>query len=133
MNMLAIHIIGFIFILLTVFFQIRLSKKENKLLGLILPFITFVASIIFTVVFKPIGIEAEAIEQTASQLGIVLEVSTMNDTIVFDSSDIKTSMAITFLAINIWTTVLLFVYAICRTTRNNKFILNEVERNKFVK
>lgn len=130
MNILAIHIVGFILIFLTISLQIALSKKKSKIYGLILPLIAFIFSICLTISFKPVAAEVDAIEKTAAELGLSLEISKINDTIVLDSSDIRTSMMITFLSTNVWTVVLLFVYAMCRTTGGSNIYLKGIERSK---
>lgn len=123
-------IIGFIFIFLIIFLQVVLSRKENKLYGLILPFIVLVSSIIFAIGFTPASIEMETSTTTTSEEGVVLDTSSTSETLPIDNAEVMSSMISTFLAMNFWTLILLIVYAICRATRNNNVNLPKIEKSK---
>ena len=95
--------------------QIFLSKKENKWLGLILPFVSFIISLM--VLLGVLLFSASTGTMTTTVDGEIVEQATRQIT---TTSSIIASAVYVFLLFNVPTGVLLAIYAACRGKHNKK-------------
>lgn len=108
--------------------QFLLSKKENKLYGLILPGFFFILSITMSLHSIPITATVENEMQTVSEDGKIVKSNNLESEEKFqliNRTEALFSASYLFVRINLFTIVLLTVYGICRRKRNIK---NELKR-----
>jgi len=104
--------------------QIFLSKKKNKWLGLILPLIFLIFSLIATMsipIFSTFTVTEQSISQGGKIVNSVIDSTT-------DQADLSSAIfmgIIVFLLYNIPTVILLSIYFACRETLKRK---NELEK-----
>lgn len=89
-------IIGVIILIVIIRLQIFLSKKDNRLLGLIIPIIIFTSSLIFAIGFIPIHNKIETTQSVMTETGKVVESSSdKTSTALIDHSLTTTSIVYT--------------------------------------
>lgn len=105
-------IIGVIILIAIIRLQIFLSKKDNRLLGLIIPIIIFASSLIFAFGFIPTHNKIETTQSVMTETGKVVESSSdKTSTALRDHSLTTTSIVYT---INAGNFVMLGIYFYCR-------------------
>lgn len=105
-------IIGVIILIAIIRLQILLSKKDNKLFGLIIPIIIFASSLIFAFGFIPTHNKIETTQSVMTETGKVVESSSdKTSTALRDHSLTTTSIVYT---INAGNFVMLGIYFYCR-------------------
>lgn len=105
-------IIGVIILIAIIRLQIFLSKKDNKLFGLIIPIIIFASSLIFAFGFIPTHNKIETTQSVMTETGKVVESSSdKTSTALRDHSLTTTSIVYT---INAGNFVMLGIYFYCR-------------------
>lgn len=110
-----------ILILITIIkLQIFLSKKNNKLLGLIIPIVIFMSSLIFAFGFIPTHQEIETTQSTITETGEIVESSLdkKTSTTLIDHSFTANSIIYTIVSINAVNFVMLAIYFYCRHKKN---------------
>ena len=108
-------IIGVIIIIAIIRLQIFLSKKDNKLFGLIIPIIIFASSLIFAFGFIPTHNKIETTQSVMTETGKVVESSSdKTSTALRDHSLTATSIVYTIVSINAVNFVMLSIYFYCR-------------------
>ena len=83
-------IISIFILIIIIKLQVFLSKKDNKLLGLIIPIFIFVSSLIFSFGFIPTHQEIETTQSTITETGEIVE----------SSLDKKTSIGLILLCLS---------------------------------
>lgn len=117
-----------VFIVGGIFLQIRLSKKENKWLGLILPLICLMMSfipVLGNMAFYSIG--EVVVQELASDETMILETIELNN--IEDSSDSNSFIAQTiyiFVIYNLPTAILFLVYFACRENMKKRKMLDKM-------
>lgn len=112
-------IIGVIIIIAIIRLQIFLSKKDNKLFGLIIPIIIFASSLIFAFGFIPTHNEIETTQSVMTETGEVVESSSdKTSTALIYHSLTTTSIVYTVMSINAVNVVMLGIYFYCRHKKN---------------
>ena len=113
-------IIGVIIIIAIIKLQIFLSKKNNKLLGLIIPIIIFASSLIFAFGLIPTHNKIETTQSVTTETGKVIESSSDKKTSValVDHSITTNSIIYTVVSINAVNFVMLGIYFYCRHKKN---------------
>lgn len=105
-------IIGVIILIAIIRLQIFLSKKDNRLLGLIIPIVIFASSLIFAFGFIPTHNKIETTQSVMTETGKVVESSSdKTSTALRDHSLTTTSIVYT---INAGNFVMLGIYFYCR-------------------
>lgn len=96
--------------------QIFLSKKDKKLLGLIIPVFIFALSLVLALGGTPMKPEIETSQMTVSETGEALEhtLDTNISASIMDKSLTINSIMYTILIINIGNFVMLGIYFYCR-------------------
>lgn len=109
-------IIGVIIIIAIIRLQIFLSKKDNRLLGLIIPIVIFASSLIFAFGFIPTHNKIETTQSVMTETGKVVESSSdKTSTALRDHSlTTTTSIVYTIVSINAGNFVMLGIYFYCR-------------------
>ena len=109
-------IIGVIILIAIIRLQIFLSKKDNKLFGLIIPIIIFASSLIFAFGFIPTHNKIETTQSVMTETGKVVESSLDKKTSIglIDHSLTTTSIVYTIVSINAGNFVMLGIYFYCR-------------------
>ena len=122
-------IISVIIIIAIIRLQIFLSKKDNKLFGLIIPIIIFASSLIFAFGFIPTHNEIETTQSVMTETGEVVESSSNKKTFValVDQSLTTTSIVYTIVSINAVNFVMLGIYFYCRHKKNTHIELKRMK------
>ena len=109
-------IIGVIILIAIIRLQIFLSKKDNKLFGLIIPIIIFASSLIFAFGFIPTHNKNwNELKSVMTETGKVVESSSdKTSTALRDHSLTTTSIVYTIVSINAGNFVMLGIYFYCR-------------------
>lgn len=96
--------------------QVLLSKKENKIYGLILPFLVFVLSLILSFGTVPTTISTDTEIQTVSEEGTMIENDslTKQSKIPMEQNFSIGSIIYVLIIVNIATISLLVIYIICK-------------------
>lgn len=112
-------IIGVIILIAIIRLQILLSKKDNKLFGLIIPIIIFASSLIFAFGFIPTHNKIETTQSVMTETGKVVESSSdKTSTALRDHSLTTTSIVYTIVSINAGNFVMLGIYFYCRNKKS---------------
>lgn len=100
--------------------QIFLSKKDNRLLGLIIPIVIFASSLIFAFGFIPTHNKIETTQSIMTETGKDVESSSdkKTSTALIDHSLTTTSIVYTIVSINTVNFVMLGIYFYCRHKKN---------------
>lgn len=107
-------IIGVIILIAIIRLQIFLSKKDNRLLGLIIPIVIFASSLIFAFGFIPTHNKIETTQSVMTETGKVVESSSdKTSTALRDHSLTTTSIVYTIVSINAGNFVMLGIYFYC--------------------
>lgn len=122
-------IIGVIILIAIIRLQIFLSKKNNKLLGLIIPIIIFASSLIFAFGFIPTHNKIETTQSVTTETGKVIESSSDKKTSVapVDHSITTNSIIYTVVSINAINFVMLGIYFYCRHKKNTHIELKRMK------
>lgn len=122
-------IIGVIILIAIIRLQIFLSKKDNRLLGLIIPIVIFASSLIFAFGFIPTHNKIETTQSVMTETGEVVESSSDKKTSValVDHSLTTTSIVYTIVSINAVNFVLLGIYFYCRHKKNTHIELKRMK------
>lgn len=107
-------IIGVIIIIAIIRLQIFLSKKDNKLFGLIIPIIIFTSSLIFAFGFIPTHNKIETTQSVMTETGKVIESSSDKTSTALRDHSLTTSIVYTIVSINAGNFVMLGIYFYCR-------------------
>ena len=122
-------IIGVIIIIAIIKLQVFLSKKDNKLLGLIIPIVIFVSSLIFAFGFIPTHNKIETTQSTITETGEIVESSLDKKTSIglIDHSLTTNSIIYTIVSNNAVNFVMLGIYFYCRHKKNTHFELKRMK------
>ena len=121
-------IIGVIIIFAIIRLQIILSKKDNKLFGLIIPIIIFASSLIFAFGFILTHNKIETTQSVMTETGEVAESSSdKTSTALIDHSLTTTSIVYTIVSINTVNFVMLGIYFYCRHKKNTHVELKRMK------
>lgn len=121
-------IIGVIIIIAIIRLQIFLSKKDNKLFGLIIPIIIFASSLIFAFGFIPTHNKIETTQSVMTETGKIIESSSdKTSTALIDNSLTTASIVYTIVSINAVNFVLLGIYFYCRHQKNTHIELKRMK------
>lgn len=122
-------IIGVIIIIAIIRLQIFLSKKDNRLLGLIIPIVIFASSLIFAFGFIPTHNKIETTQSVMTETGKVVESSSDKKTSVapVDHSITTNSIIYTVVSINAINFVMLGIYFYCRHKKNTHIELKRMK------
>lgn len=116
-------IIFFIVIAAVIALQIILSKKNNKWLGLILPIVSLLFSILLT--FYTANYSTASItEHTISDDGTVIEREIYEK--ASTNGSVPLSALFLFLFSNIWTIIFIAIYLVCRGKRRKENLLEKM-------
>lgn len=107
-------IIGVIILIAIIRLQIFLSKKDNKLFGLIIPIIIFASSLIFAFGFIPTHNKIETTQSVMTETGKVVESSSDKTSTALRDHSLTTSIVYTIVSINAGNFVMLGIYFYCR-------------------
>ena len=107
-------IIGVIILIAIIRLQIFLSKKDNRLLGLIIPIIIFASSLIFAFGFIPTHNKIETTQSVMTETGKVVESSSDKTSTALRDHSLTTSIVYTIVSINAGNFVMLGIYFYCR-------------------
>lgn len=107
-------IIGVIILIAIIRLQIFLSKKDNRLLGLIIPIVIFASSLIFAFGFIPTHNKIETTQSVMTETGKVVESSSDKTSIALRDHSLTTSIVYTIVSINAGNFVMLGIYFYCR-------------------
>lgn len=111
-------IIGVIIIIAIIRLQIFLSKKDNRLLGLIIPIVIFASSLIFAFGFIPTHNKIETTQSVMTETGKVVESSSDKTSTALRDHSLTTSIVYTIVSINAGNFVMLGIYFYCRHKKN---------------
>ena len=111
-------IIGVIILIAIIRLQIFLSKKDNKLLGLIIPIVIFASSLIFAFGFIPTYNKIETTQSVMTETGKVVESSSDKTSTALRDHSLTTSIVYTIVSINAVNFVMLGIYFYCRHKKN---------------
>ena len=121
-------IMGVIIIIAIIRLQIILSKKDNKLFGLIIPIIIFASSLIFAFGFIPTHNKIETSQSVMTETGKIIESSSdKTSTALIDHSLTTTSIVYTIVSINAVNFVMLGIYFYCRHQKNTHVELKRMK------
>ena len=111
----------------SVWLQIFLSKKENKWLGLIIPMICFLSSIVITgsIVSYSYITTVKSVEKTMDG-AIVSEHVTEGTSIRYGVGEVLSTAIPVFVIFNISTAFNLVIYGVCRESRNKNSELKKM-------
>lgn len=112
-----------------IWLQVFLSKKDNKWLGLILPFTILVISVIFMLVMILGGTAymTQITSETITENGeIVTEVVSSERVPIAGVGAIVIGAGVTFLLLNIPTVILLIIYFGIRDSRRKRMALDKM-------
>ena len=108
--------------------QIFLSKKDNRLLGLIIPIVIFASSLIFAFGFIPTHTKIETSQSVTTETGEIVESSSdKTSTALIDHSLTTTSIVYTIVSINAVNFVMLGIYFYCRHKKNTHVELKRMK------
>lgn len=107
-------IIGVIILIAIIRLQIFLSKKDNRLLGLIIPIVIFASSLIFAFGFIPTHNKIETTQSVMTETGKVVESSSDKTSTALRDHSLTTSIVYTIVSINAGNFVMLGIYFYCR-------------------
>lgn len=111
-------IIGVIILIAIIRLQIFLSKKDNRLLGLIIPIVIFASSLIFAFGFIPTHNKIETTQSLMTETGKVVESSSDKTSTALRDHSLTTSIVYTIVSINAGNFVMLGIYFYCRHKKN---------------
>ena len=120
-------IIGVIIIIAIIRLQIFLSKKDNRLLGLIIPIVIFASSLIFAFGFIPIHNKIETTQSVMTETGKVVESSSDKTSTALIDHSLTTSIVYTIVSINAVNVVMLGIYFCCRHKKNTYIELKRMK------
>ena len=120
-------IIGVIILIAIIRLQIFLSKKDNKLFGLIIPIILFASSLIFAFGFIPIHNKIETTQSVMTETGEVVESSSDKTSTALIDHSLTTSIVYTIVSINAVNFVMLGIYFYCRHQKNTHIELKRMK------
>ena len=120
-------IIGVIIIIAIIRLQIFLSKKDNRLLGLIIPIVIFASSLIFAFGFIPIHNKIETTQSVMTETGEVVESSSDKTSTALIDHSLTTSIVYTIVSINAVNFVMLGIYFYCRHQKNTHIELKRMK------
>ncbi len=108
--------------------QIFLSKKDNRLLGLIIPIVIFASSLIFAFGFIPTHNKIETTQSIMTETGKDVESSSdkKTSTALIDHSLTTTSIVYSIVSINAVNVVMLGIYFYCRHKKNTHIELKRM-------
>ena len=107
--------------------QIFLSKKDNRLLGLIIPIVIFASSLIFAFGFIPTHNKIETSQSVTTETGEIVESSSdKTSTALIDHSLTTASVVYTIVSINAVNVVMLGIYFYCRHKKNTHIELKRM-------
>ena len=109
--------------------QIFLSKKDNRLLGLIIPIVIFASSLIFAFGFIPTHNKIETTQSIMTETGKDVESSSdkKTSTALIDHSLTTTSIVYSIVSINAVNVVMLGIYFYCRHQKNTHIELKRMK------
>lgn len=121
-------IIGVIILIAIIRLQIFLSKKDNRLLGLIIPIVIFASSLIFAFGFIPTHNKIETTQSVMTETGKDVESSSdkKTSTALIDHSLTTASVVYTIVSINAVNFVMLGIYFYCRHKKNTHIELKRM-------
>lgn len=126
-------VIGVIIIIAIIRLQILLSKKDNKLFGLIIPIIIFASSLIFAFGFIPTHNEIETTQSVMTETGEIVESSSdKTSTTLIDQSLTRTSIVYTIVSINAGNFVMLGIYFYCRHKKSTHVELKRMRAKELL-
>lgn len=126
-------IIGVIILVAIIRLQMFLSKKDNKLFGLILPIVIFASSLIFAFGFIPTHNEIETTQSVMTETGEVVESSSdKTSTALINHSLTTTSIVYTIVSINAVNVVILGIYFYCRHKKNTHIELKRMKAKELL-
>jgi len=99
-----------LFVPAIILLQIYLSKKKNKWLGLILPFITLAISILVV-----LGVTLFSVNSVVETIDVNGKIISGDSKMLHTSSDILLTSLYMFILYNIPTGILLIIYKACRS------------------
>lgn len=120
-------IIGVIILIAIIRLQIFLSKKDNRLLGLIIPIVIFASSLIFAFGFIPIHNKIETTQSVMTETGEVVESSSDKTSTALIDHSLTTSIVYTIVSINAVNFVMLGIYFYCRHQKNTHIELKRMK------
>ena len=120
-------IIGVIILIAIIRLQIFLSKKDNRLLGLIIPIVIFASSLIFAFGFIPTHNKIETTQSVMTETGEVVESSSDKTSTALIDHSLTTSVVYTIVSINAVNVVMLGIYFYCRHKKNTHVELKRMK------
>lgn len=125
-------IIGVIILIAIIRLQIFLSKKDNKLFGLIIPIIIFASSLIFAFGFIPTHNKIETTQSVMTETGKVVESSSDKTSTALRDHSLTTSIVYTIVSINAGNFVMLSIYFYCRHKKNTHVELKRMRAKELL-
>lgn len=118
---------GILFIICKI--QFLLSKKENKLYGLILPFLIFGLSLFLSFGATPTTLSTDTNMQTISENGTITNTHSSEEQslISVEKSVSASSIVYVLLTVNTGTLLLAVIYIICRRKMTTKIELKKMK------
>ena len=107
--------------------QIFLSKKDNRLLGLIIPIVIFASSLIFAFGFIPTHNKIETSQSVTTETGKIVESSSDKTSTALIDHSLTTSIVYTIVSINAVNFVMLGIYFYCRHKKNTHVELKRMK------
>ena len=107
--------------------QIFLSKKDNRLLGLIIPIVIFASSLIFAFGFIPTHNKIETTQSVMTETGEVVESSSDKTSTALIDHSLTTSIVYTIVSINAVNFVMLGIYFYCRHKKSTHVELKRMK------
>ena len=120
-------IIGVIILIAIIRLQIFLSKKDNRLLGLIIPIVIFASSLIFAFGFIPTHNKIETTQSVMTETGEVVESSSDKTSTALIDHSLTTSIVYTIVSINAVNFVMLGIYFYCRHKKSTHVELKRMK------
>ena len=120
-------IIGVIIIIAIIRLQIILSKKDNKLFGLIIPIVIFFFFFIFAFGFIPTHNKIETTQSVMTETGEVAESSSDKTSTALIDHSLTTSIVYTIVSINAVNFVMLGIYFYCRHKKSTHVELKRMK------
>lgn len=125
-------IIGVIILIAIIRLQIFLSKKDNRLLGLIIPIVIFASSLIFAFGFIPIHNKIETTQSVMTETGEVVESSSDKTSTALIDHSLTTSIVYTIVSINAVNFVMLGIYFYCRHKKSTHVELKRMRAKELL-
>ena len=107
--------------------QIFLSKKDNRLLGLIIPIVIFASPLIFAFGFIPTHNKIETTQSVMTETGEVVESSSDKTSTALIDHSLTTSIVYTIVSINAVNFVMLGIYFYCRHKKSTHVELKRMK------